>query len=453
MKKYIKLLIAVLLVFPFTLQGQIITTVAGNGFEGNSGDTSAAVLAKMHWPKSVAVDTFGNFYIADAQNNTIRKVNSKGIITTIAGDGFEAGTGSGSYSGDGAAATLAQLFDPEGIALDRIGNLYIADAKNNRVRKVDTSGIIITVAGMGTAGFLGDGAAATAAELNMPSRVAVDTLGILYIADVNNHCIRKVDISGVISTFAGIGGMAGYSGDGAAANAAKLNNPADVAVDLKGNLFIADQLNECIRKVDPTGIITTYAGNNTAGFRGDGGAATAAQLFDPEGIVVDTAGNLFISDVGNERIRMVNDTGMITTIAGNGTGAYSGDGGPPTAAELWFPQGLAVSRKGNLYIADQGNNRIRYINVASTFVKTINSPLADLGIYPNPSQGTFVVNVSSDIEEKAQIVITNVMGEKVNEINTYTNHPRNINIDTPPGIYMLSAITPHGVCSKRVVVY
>jgi sugar lactone lactonase YvrE len=454
MKKYIKLLIAVLFALPLHVNAQAIVTIAGNGNEGYSGDTSAAVRAQLHWPKSLAVDTFGNVYIADAVNNCIRKINTKGIITTIAGTGFEAGTGTGGFAGDGGPATLAHLYDPEGVAIDYKGNIYIADVQNNRVRKIDTAGKISTIAGSGTQGFLGDGGAAATAELFNPSRVAVDTLGFLYIADIGNNRVRRVDTLGIIITIAG-NGTAGYSGDGgaAAATTCELNNPADIATDRKGNIFIADQLNECIRKVNAAGTITTYAGNNTAGFRGDGGAATAAQLFDPVGIAVDTFGNVYISDLGNQRIRMINDTGTITTICGNGIGAYAGDGGPAIKAELDFPQGLAVNRHGNLYIADQGNNRVRYLNAKSVFVINTNTTLAALDIYPNPSGGVFTVNVSSDINEQARIVITSVTGQKVNELDTYTNHPNKINIEAPPGMYFLSAITAHGVSSSKVVVY
>jgi sugar lactone lactonase YvrE len=451
MKKYIQLFFATLLLFPFSLQAQVITTIAGNGNEGYIGDTSNAILAELHWPKSLALDTFGNLYIADAINNCIRKVKTNGIITTVAGDGFEAGTGSGGFSGEDSAATTAHLFDPEGVAVDRVGNIYIADAYNNRIRKVDTSGKIITIAGTGTVGFFGDGAAATAAMLDTPTRVAVDTFGNIFFVDRMNQRIRKIDVTGVITTIAGNGNV-GYSGDGGTATAAKLNYPADLALDKFGNIFIADQVNECVRKVDLSGNISTYAGINAAGFRGDGGMATLAMLFDPVGVAVDTAGNLYISDLGNARIRMVNDTGMITTIVGNGTEAFSGDGGLAKLAEIWFPQGLAVTTKGNLYIADQGNNRVRYIGIKATFVKNVNTPLASLGIYPNPSQGIFHVNVSSDVDEPVQIYVTNLAGVKVTVLDAVTNHPKDVNMEMPSGVYLLSAITAHGVSSSRLVV-
>ena len=275
--------------------GQSLTTIAGIGYEGYYGDGASALSGYLHWPQGVAIDNSGNLYIADAQNNVIRMVNSSGIITTIAGSGFEAGTGSGGYSGDGGPATAAHLWGPSGVAIDKNGYIYIADHDNNRVRKIDTAAghHISTVAGNGSIGFSGDGAAATLAQLSFPSRVTVDTFGNLFIADTGNNCIRRVDnASGNITTVAGIGAVAGYSGDGGPAISATLNHPVDVAVDVYGNLFIVDMYNEVIRKVDLTGNISTISGNGFPGFNGDGGPASAAQFSFPAGIAIDTAGNI-----------------------------------------------------------------------------------------------------------------------------------------------------------------
>lgn len=458
MGKYIKGIFAALLIIVFhhNVRAQIIVTIAGSDIEGYGGDKNAAVSAKLHWPKSIAIGDSGSFFIADADNNSIRKVSPSGIITTIAGTAFEAGTGSGGYSGDGGAATLAQLYDPEGVAVDTAGNIYIADLVNNRVRKVDTAGIITTVAGIGSPGYSGDGAAATLAKLLMPSRVALDTIGNLYIVDQGNNCIRKVNLSGSISTIAGTG-VPGYSGDGGAAATAQLNNPADIVADRKGNLYIADQLNECIRKIDATGTISTFAGINAAGFRGDKGAATLAMLYDPTGVAVDDSGNVYISDNGNARVRMVNDNGMITTIAGNGVPGFFGDNGPATAAELWFPQGLAVNKKGDLYIADQGNDRIRKINVATEIVRTLGKSATDMFVYPNPSRSVFMINVNSPVDEQTCIVITSLAGEKIKTIDARTNStiPVDVGIGNgvPPGVYFISVVSAHGASDKKVVVY
>jgi sugar lactone lactonase YvrE len=252
---------------------------------------------------------------------------------------------------------------PTGVAVDAAGNLFIADEANNRVRKVNPGGVISTVAGNGTQGYSGDGGPATSAELYYPYGVAVDTAGNLFIADEGNNRIRMVTPGGVISTVAGNGifGFSGHNGDGGPATSAMLAAPEDVAVDTAGNLFIADTWSNSVRKVTPGGVISTVAGNGTGGYSGDGGPATSAILAAPEDVAVDTAGNLFIADDGNQRIRMVTPGGVISTVAGNGTGGYSGDGGPATSAELYYPSGVAVDTAGNLFIADFDNQRVRMV--------------------------------------------------------------------------------------------
>ena len=283
-KPFILLPTLLLAIAPFFYAGaQNINTVAGDGGGNYSGDKGQAIAAELHWPKGVAFDSASNLYIADYLNNVVRKVTPFGIITTIAGTGFEEGTGSGNYTGDGGPATAAHLWAPSGICVSKKGFVYIADLANNRVRMVDTSGNITTVAGTGVSGYSGDGGPATAAQLANPAKVALDTIGDLYIVDVNNNCIRGVDTFGNIYTLVGNPTIpAGYSGDGGPATAAQLYNPADIAVDLTGNLYIADYVNNAIRYVDAaTYTIITLAGAGSAGFRGDGGAATTAQLFNP----------------------------------------------------------------------------------------------------------------------------------------------------------------------------
>ncbi len=337
--------------------GYTIATVAGNGTNGYSGDDGPATGAQLFDPYGVVLDKSGNLYIADQLNNRIRKVSPDGTITTVAGKGT---TG---YSGDGSAATSAELYHPCGLALDSAGNLYIADAASNVIRKLSTSGTITTVAGNQTAGYAGDGGAATSASLYEPLGVAVDAAGNIYIADSFNSRIRMV-ANGTISTLAG-NGFTGRSGDGGAATSASLNRPQGVTVDTAGNLYIADTDNHVVRKVAVDGTISTVAGNGTWGYSGDGGPATQAALFYPKSVAVDAAGNLYIVDTFNSRIRVVAADGAITTVAGNGVPGDWGDGGPASSARLKFPSGVALDAAGNLYIADTQSNRIRLLTPLS----------------------------------------------------------------------------------------
>jgi len=323
----------------------IITSMAGGGHNG-LGDGGPATNASLNKPSGVAVDASGRVYIADQNNSLVRKVDTNGIITTLAGGGS---------GGDGGAATNASVNHPAGVASDPAGNLYIADTGNNRIRKVDTNGIITTIAGNGFGAFAGDGGAAIHASLSGPTGVAVDAVGNLYIADEGNQRVRKVSTSGVISTVTGTS-SAGYFGDGGAAAIASLNNPRGVAMDAVGNLYIADSSNKRIRKVDTNGIITTVAGGGSSG---DGGPATSASLNWPAGVVLDAIGDLYIADAFNYRVRKVDTNGIITTVAGSGTRGYGGDGGAPTNAGLYNPYGVAVDGAGNLYIADTYNMVIR----------------------------------------------------------------------------------------------
>jgi sugar lactone lactonase YvrE len=321
----------------------IIATVAGNGSFGYSGDGGPATSAQLAYPYGVALDASGNLYIADYLNSRIRKVSAEGIITTVAGNG------SAGYSGDGGPATSAQLGLPSGVAVDASGNLYVADNLNNRIRKVSAAGIITTVAGNGSIGYSGDSGPATSAQLSTPTGVAVDASGNLYIADTNNYRIRKISAAGIITTVAGNGTL-GCSGDGGPAANAQLSRPDGVAVDASGNLYIADVVCNRVWKVSATGIIAIVAGGGTGGL-GDGGPATSAQLNQPAGVAVDASGNLYIVDTGNSRIRKVSATGLITTVAGNGSLGYSGDRGPAASAQLYYPDGVAVDASGNVYIA------------------------------------------------------------------------------------------------------
>jgi sugar lactone lactonase YvrE len=412
-----------------------ITTVAGKGAMGYSGDGGPATDASLSWPYSVAVDSGGNLYITDGGNNRVRKVTPDGIISTVAGNGMRG------YSGDGGPAGSSQLNLPGGITVDSAGDLFIADSENHRIRKVTRrgtissatpelgrpsgvavdfggnlyiadndanrvlkmtlAGTISTVAGNGGMGYSGDGGLATSAELHMPSGVAVDSVGNLYIADSLNYRIRKVDRNGIIATVAG-NGQFEFSGDGGPATHARLNGPWSVALDSAGSLYISDYFNGRVRKVAPDGTITTVAGNGASVHTqfsgcGDGTAtstpvspwglavdaagslyfadnrcgtirkvtpggaiSTAASHKEGSGVAVDRRGNLFVSD--QNRVIRIAPGGTISTVAGTGTAGYSGDGGPATSAQLNQPWGMALDTDGNLYIADSLNYRIRKVD-------------------------------------------------------------------------------------------
>lgn len=348
----------------------IITTVAGNGGSGIAGelngDGGAAVEAQLSFPIDVFGDNQGNIFIADQfSNNSIRKVDTQGIITTVAGNSDGGGVLHEGFSGDGGPATEASLGLPSGVFADGNGNLFIADFFNNRIRKVDTEGIINTVAGNGDPGFGGDGVTAAEAGLNRPTGVIKDNAGNIFVVDSENHRIRKVNPLGEISTVAGNGDQA-FSGDGGPATEASLSLPRDIAFDSVGNMYIADEINHRIRKVDSQGIITTVAGNGEAFFGGDGGSATDAAVVDPTSVFVDGDGNIFIVGTRDNRIRKVDINGIINTVAGDGNGGESGevngDGGPATEAQLSFPSDVFVDGTGNIFIADQFNNVIRMVN-------------------------------------------------------------------------------------------
>ena len=332
----------------------VISTVAGSGGWGYGGDGGPALQARFLAPSGVAADAAGNFYIADTENNRIRKVDAAGVISTVAG------TGKQGYGGDGGAALRAQLAFPLGAAADGAGNLYVVDAGNNRIRKVDAAGAISTVAGTGE---VGDGGPAVRAWLGFPGSVAADGAGNFYIADTFNERIRKVDAAGVISTIAG-SGERGYGGDGGPAAQARLASPLSAAADGAGNLYFVDAGNHCVRKVDAAGAVSTVAGSGRYGYGGDGGAAVRAQLALPRGAALDAAGNLYIADTENHRVRKVDAAGVISTVAGTGKQGYSGDGGAAVRAQLAFPWGVAADGAGNLYIADRNNHRIRKVDAA-----------------------------------------------------------------------------------------
>ena len=398
---------------PFVYQWQFNGTNVPNGIittvagGGNGGDGGPATNASLYSPYGVAVDASGDVFIADTGNNRIREVKTNGMITTVAGKG------NGDFSGDGGPATNASLALPSGVAVDGAGNLFIADTDAERIREVSTNGIITTVAGNGLPYYSGDGGPATNASLNSPEAVAVDTNGNLFIADTYNYCIREVDTNGIITTLAG-NNINGFSGDGGPATNASMSLVRGVAVDHAGNVFAADEWNNRIRKISPDGIITTLAGGGNGG---DGGYATNASLARPNGVAVDANGNLFITDMSS-RVQEAITNGIIMTVAGNGTNGFSGDGGNAISASLFYPSAMAVDNAGNLLIADTFNDRIRKVVPDETPTLEVNNvSAANAGNYQvvaSSSGGS----VTSSIATLAVATITSQPASSVNAEGT-----------------------------------
>ena len=338
--------------WPQTNAGWRIHTIAGTGKPGRGGDGGRAVEAQLSFPTGIAVDKAGNLYIADSFSHRIRRVDTTGTITTVAG------IGEPSYGGDGGLAVRAQLSFPSGVAADHAGNLYISDPGNNRIRRVDADGTIATIAGTGERGYDFHGPAVEA-QLDKPSGVVVDEAGNLYIVGLYNFGIRRVDATGTMIEVAG-SALPLYERE----NEQPFSRDRGLAVDDSGNLFISNIDYNYVRRVDAAGTVSLVAGTREPGFGGDGGPGVEAQLNYPEGLAVDKAGNLYIADSGNHRIRRVDAAGTITTIAGTGEPGYAGDGGLPREAQLDSPIALAMDGAGNLYVADLGNYRIRVLTRA-----------------------------------------------------------------------------------------
>lgn len=450
-KTYIRtILFALFLSVSFAPSAQIIKTIAGIDTSGYFGDGGPATSAELNFPIAVLPDASKNIYIADFKNNRIRIINSSGTINTFAGNGVQG------YSGDGGTATNAEFYKPIGLARDISGNIYIADHGNNRIRIINSSGIVNTLAGNGIAGYSGDGGPATSAELDMPTCVTWIASGKIYIADYQNNRIRMVNTSGIITTIAGNGfgapSSGGYSGDGGQATAAELYNPSVAALDTSGNLYISDYMNNRVRVIDTSGIITTLAGNGIGNYSGDGGPATAAEL-NPSGLTLDASGNIYIPDYGNNRIRMINTSGIISTSAGNGIPGFSGDGGPATAAEINGPSGLAFDVSGNLYIADFYNQRVREVLSNSTSIDQLIRASGEITIYPVPNTGSFTV---SGITQGQVIDLYNSTGQKILSTISPAHSGPSANFDIsnqPNGIYLLRILNKDGsvVAVKKIL--
>ncbi|MEO8413297.1 MAG: gliding motility-associated C-terminal domain-containing protein [Ginsengibacter sp.] len=339
-----------------SLNAQVITAFAGNGTFGYSGDGGPAISAQLASDIGVVADNSGNIYIADFDNNVIRKVNSAGIISTFAGNGIIG------YSGDGGLATAAQLYHPAWISIDNSGNIYFIDQNGVLIRKINTSGIISTITGNLPPGYSGDGGPLIAAQFQSLTGISFDKGNNMYITDWGNYVIRKVNPAGIVTTVVG-NGTPGFSGDGGQALAARLGGAYKVIFDNAGNMFIPDNGNSRIRKVNSAGIISTIAGNGTIGYGGDGGPAINAALAYPWTIAIDNANNIYVGDAGNYVVRKITPAGIISTFAGNGIFGNSGDGGPATSAELGEVSGVAVDNVGNVYVGIRFSfNVVRKIN-------------------------------------------------------------------------------------------
>ncbi len=383
---------------------QNISTIAGTGARGTPTDNVAGTSSTVDGTNGIALDRFGNLYIADSNHHRIRKLSLGGKITTVAGNGTQG------FAGDGAAATAAQLNYPTTIAINAAGELFIADYGNHRVRKIATDGKITTVAGSGTEGFSGDGAAATAAQLNNPVGVAITASGELLIADTQNHRIRRVSTSGVISTVAGSGTL-GFAGDGAAASSAQFSYPGAMTLAADGSLLIADYGNSRVRKIDSSGIVSTFAGSASVGFAGDTTAATGAQLNGPFGVSLGTNGSVLIADQINGRIRKVAADGVISTVAGGGSSFVLGDGAAATSAFLLSPSGVASNAAGDVFISDRGNLRIRKVASALREMVEYRLVAADAYFYASKDAEKFILDGAAGWERTGAKFFVNVAND------------------------------------------
>ncbi len=435
MKRILSFLMPVF--FPVLVHAQYIISIAGNGTSGYSGDGGAPIGACIDNPQSVFADASANIYFSELGNSVIRRIDhATNVISTVAGNGT---TG---YSGDGGPATASVLYSPEQIFVNSSG-IYFADAGNHVIRKINlTTGVISTIAGNGTAGYTGDGGQATDANLGVPFGVCLDNAGNIFIADAGQNVVRKVDAgSGIITTVAGTG-MTGFSGDGGAAAGATLNNPSGIFIDAGGDLYIADSYNNRIRKVvASTGVINTIAGYDSTGYAGDGGPATAARLYVPSSVFVDGSFNVYIT--GSNVIRKITaSTGIIHTIAGNGIAGFSGDNGPATSAQLYGPSGFFILPAGKAYIADAGNNRIRKLtdslpSIPSLIFNNNVLPQDEISVFPNPAHDNITISNASSI---SSVTISNLLGQVVKKTTGLPTGKKVIQIDIsglPAGVYFI----------------
>ena len=423
----------------------IINTIAGNNTNCIAGDGGQATDAQTIYCMGVAVDLHGNMYVSDAANSVIRKISNTGIISTYAG------TGSPGYSGDHNLAISAKLFQPKGLAVDTAGNLFVADYGNRRVRKISTFGIITTVAGDGSISTPVNEVPATTTCVPNPTNVHVDAHGNLYICDRGVNALRMVDNSGIIHNLAGCY-LASFSGDGGPATASCVNVPTGVCTDAVGNIYFGDVNNARIRVIDPSGTINTFAGTGTAGYSGDGGPATAAELNEPSDLTAGPDGSIYFTDIQNNVVRKIAPDHTISTVVGNILAGFSGDGGPASAAQLSQPMGLSFDPWGNYYIADWQNNRIRKVgNNVPSEVKQI-ADEKKLVIYPNPGCDKFTFYFPATTDDQVLISIMDINGRTVFSTRGATNKEITATIEEPTGVYIVSATTTTGKYYQKLLI-
>lgn len=463
--KFIILCTAAQMLFsPDRTRAQVITTIAGNGATGYSGNGGPATAAKIFLPfdvgmirdgADVKVDGSGNIIFSDQQNHVIRKIDAvTGNISTIVGNASGAGTGFGTYTGDGGQATAAGLSLPAGMAFNPVGDLYFCDFGNNVIRKVNHStNVITTVAGtMGATSSTGDGGPATAATIGTPVGITFDASGNFYFTDNYNMMVRKVSVStGVISAVAGGGGT---TTDGGPATTAALDNPYGLLFDASGNLYLSEAGNfsNRVRIINSSGIISTYAGNGTLGPTTFGVVVTSTPVQAPRGLAKDANGNIYI--VSHCDIMKVNaTTNIVTKIAGNDVCSWTGDGGAATAAGLNAPNHIAFNSAGDLFVDDDGNMRIRKVNL-SILVKVENVSGTDehMTISPNPCKGSFKLGLPESAGDQVRVVITNALGQKIKEFEMTNNKQVTVDLNVPSGIYFVNTVSGSEMYSGKIIV-
>lgn len=428
-------------------QGQTITTFAGGGLCTYSGNNGPATSAGIAGPGSITGDNAGNIYVSELESFAVRKIAPSGTITTYAG------TGIGGYSSDGGAASSASLLATGGIYADKWGNIYITDG-GRKIRKVAPTGIIETFAGNWSGSFSGDGGPAIAAGIQVRA-ITADTAGNILLA--GGQRIRKVDASGNISTIAGTG-VLGFSGDGGPATNAQFGYINQMFVDKDNNIYFCDEYNHRIRRIDANGIITTIAGAGYGTYGGDGVAATSTKIRGPEGVYMDSCGNLYFSEAEGSAIRIVNRAGFIYTLAGTGEYGFAGDGGPARTAVLNVPQDLFISANHDLYFSDYMNCRVRKIALprcdslvfpAAVGEVTTNEP--GLTVWPNPATNELQLQLNLP-GATAHVAIVTLTGRTVQELVLPTGEPATVPLHLPAGMYLVVAETEQGRIVRKLMV-